>query len=254
MAVLTSGDDWAGIHRFPGALAVLAAQSHALPQPDQLCGPFSAHAALQAVLGDEPDPSIVDLARAAGTAIWPHDVAGWRPAGAPLDRSGWDRLPVTDDLDRSGTDAAGLARGVETVTSGRIVAVPATGPPWTADGVRRLLAGVREAPYRVGVVANVRTGPMVTGADDQVIWDVGHFVVLWGLDEAGDRVAVADTYRELGAPGGPPGCRVVPTAALVRGLAAPPGRGLLLLVREVDRAAATELVLDAGLTSTLWIT
>jgi hypothetical protein len=67
MAVLTSDPDRDAVRRFPGALAVLAAQSSSLPQPDQLCGPFSAHAALQAVLGDDPASSIVDLALASGT-------------------------------------------------------------------------------------------------------------------------------------------------------------------------------------------
>jgi hypothetical protein len=149
------------------------------------------------------------------------------------------------------SDAAGLARGVETATSGRIVAVPAAGPDWTVEAVRRVLAGVRDAPYPVGVVANVRSGPLVGAADGAVTWDVGHFVVRWGLDEEGDRVAVADTYRELGARGGPPGCRLVATAtaALVAGIAAPPGRGLLLLAGAADRDATERLVAGVGLGS-----
>lgn len=245
MAVLTTA--WDEVRRFPGADAVLAAQAARLPQPDQLCGPFAAAAALHAVLADPP--VVVTLARLAGTAIWPHDVAEWRPAGAPLDRTGWDELPSTDDRTTSGTDGAGLLAAIGPATGDRVVAVPASEPVggWGAPAVGALLAGVAEASYDVGVVANVRTGPLggVAGA-----WDVGHFVVLWGL--AGDRVAVADTYRELGEPGAPPGCRLVPLAALVAGLAAPPGRGLLLLVDRTDAAAATALVTGSGLRVGPW--
>ena len=238
---------WDAVRRFRGADAVLAAQAARLPQPDQLCGPFTAAAALHAVLAEPP--GTVELALLAGTAIWPHDVADWRPDGAPLDRTGWDRLPEAAAIDDSGTDGAGLLGAIGPATGGRVVAVPASGPGWTSDALAALLDGLLGATYPVGVVANVRTGPLAapgTGAG----WDVGHFVVVWGVAEG--HVAVADTYRELGDPDGPPGCRLVPLDALAAGLAAPPGRGLLLLVTPADAPATETLVRGAGLAVAPW--
>ena len=111
-----------------------------------------------------------------------------------------------------------------------------------------MLAG---ATYDVGVVANVRTGAMAEREADPVTWDVGHFVVLLGVTGDG-RVAVADSYRELGAPDAPPGCRLVSLEALARGLNAPPGRGLLLLVRTHDSPQAAATLRACGLSMSLW--
>lgn len=222
MAVLT----------LPGAEAVLAAQVAALPQPDQLCGPFSARAALHAVLDPLDVPSLVEVATAAGTSIWPHDVAAHRPAGGAFHRTGWDVLPTAPDPGSSGTHAAGLARGVVAATGGAVAVVPVSGVGAAVDRLVALLVALAAAAVPVGVVANVATAALDPGTD----WDVGHFVVLWALDAEGARVAVADTYPELGAPGEPPGCRWVPLARLAAAISAPPGRGLLLLA-PVDREA-----------------
>lgn len=237
MAVLTG---------FGGSHAVLAAHAKVLPQPDQLCGPFAAYVALHAVC-DSP-PSMVALAAASGTTIWPHDVPGWRPAGAPLDRTGWDRLPAAPTCEVSGTNAAGLAAGLAAVAGVAVAPVPA--PEKSALG--RLLAGLLAAAYPVGVVANLRTGVLApTSVTD---WDVGHFVVLHGYQPEAGLVGVADTYAELGAPGEPPGCRSVTLDALAAALGAAPGRGLLLLVRPDDEAAMLGLVAAAGLRVGLWST
>ena len=240
MAVLT----------LPGADAVLAAQAAALPQPDQVCGPVSARSALHAVLDGDEVPGLVALARASGTAIWPHDDPAGRPPGAPLDRTGWEALPAAPDAGSSGTDAAGLARGVATATDGRVVVVPASGVGADGAAVTYLLVALARAAAPVGVVANVRTGVLDPGAG----WDVGHFVALWAVDPDGPRVAVADTYPELGAPGAPPGCRWVPAARLAAAVADPPGRGLLLLARAVDEGVVANLVAAAGLAVTPWST
>ncbi len=206
--------------RFPGADRVLARHRAVLPQPDQLCGPFAAHVGLHAVLADPP--GVTGLAVAAGTRVWPADVAAWRPPGAPLLRTGWEALPEADAVDDSGTDAAGVVAAVRGLTDVEVVAVP--GPATTVATLRRLLVTLLEgAP--VGVLANVRTGAL----DPDDGFDVGHFVVLWGVSADGAQVGVADTYAELGAAGQPPGCRVVPVESLHAGLVAPPGRGLLLL-------------------------
>ncbi|WP_228942785.1 DUF6885 family protein [Nocardioides sp. Leaf374] len=261
----------------PGAERVLAAHGPALPQPDQLCGPFAAALALHAVLaspastGAAPPastraaapaavPSATAIAVAAGTAIWPHDVADWRPEGAPLLRTGWDELPRAAALGHSGTDAAGLLRGVEAAAGDRVVVVPVPGSALDAGALGALLERLRAAGRPVGVVANVRTGPI---SPPGATWDVGHFVVLLAHDpeggsgpgsESGGRVLVGDTYAELGAPGLPPGCRWVAVEALAEALAAPPGRGLLLLAGREDEAAVAGLVDAAGLPRGVWAT
>ena len=231
------------VRRFPGADEVLAALGPALPQPDQLCGPFAAQLALHAVATRVP--ALVDLALAAGTVVHHADVAAWRPSGAPLDRTGWSRLPSTSDPASSGTDATGLAQGV-TATCPELAVVPAAGGgpgEWSA-----LLLALSEGEARVAVLANLRTGPVAPSGST---WDVGHFVVLWGVDDTGRWVAVADSYRELGAEGWPPGCRPVPVEAVSRALV---GRGLLLLTGGPDQERVCRAVAEAGLGAELWTT
>lgn len=233
MAVLT----------LPGAERLLAAHAAAIPQPDQLCGPFAAHVALHALL-DRP-PGVADLARASGTAVHEADHAEWRPPGVALVDAGWEGLPRTAEVDASGTDARGVAAGVA-ATSG-VEVVPARG--LDVPGLHGLLVALLRGP-EVGLVANVRTGAMSPGAT----FDVGHFVVLWGVSPDGASVGVADTYAELGEPGQRPGCRVVTVAALHAGLTAPPGRGLLLLTAPGDARGVRRLVAEAGGSTDLWST
>ncbi len=226
----------------PGAARVLAARVGLLPQPDQLCGPFAAHVALHAVLDDPP--SVVDLARSAGTRVWPHDEPAWRPAGAPLRRDGWDDLARAATPEDSGTDAGPLAAGMRAVAPVTVVPVPAAG---VTDHARwgRLLDAVRFCDVPVGVLANLRTGPTWPTGHPLAGWDVGHFVVVVSYD--GDLVGVADSYAEAGAEGWAPGCRGVPPAHLAAALSAPPGRGLLLVGSPEDREVLVALVVGAGL-------
>jgi hypothetical protein len=243
MAVLT----------FPEADAVLVAQAAALPQPDQLCGPFAVRAALHAVLDPAEVPTLAELARASGSAIWPRDVPAWRPVGAPCDRSSWTNLAAAPSTEFSGTNAAGLAGGVAAATHASVVAVPVAGAEAGAEALAGLFASIARSDLPVGVVANVNTGAL----DPTAGWDVGHFVVLWAIDigHLDDAlVAVADSYRELGAPGEPPGCRWVTLTRLADAIAAPPGRGLLLLVRPASAPVVTVMVTASGLRSTIWST
>lgn len=235
--------------RFFRAETVLSAQAAMLPQPDQLCGPFAARAALHAVLDPSDVPATIDIARAAGTSIWPHDIAEWRPAGAPLVPTGWDRLPTAADIDSCGTDARGLAQGIVEATGGSVAVVPVSGEGADAVALGALLAAVAEHP--IGVLANVRTGAVDPDAD----WDVGHFMVLWAVDldrPGGTSVAVADTYREVGAPGEPAGCRWVKLPRLAQGIDAAPGRGLLLLTGAGEAATVAGTVERSGLDSRIW--
>lgn len=237
--------------RFPGTDRVHAAHASALPQPDQLCGPFSAAVALHAVLDATQVPSVGRLAAAAGTAIWPQDVEEWRPAGAPLDQTGWEGLALAPTIDTSGTTAADVVRGLESTVGDRVGVVAVPGADLTASCLRMLLTALLGAPYPVGIVANLRTGPI---APPRMDWDVGHFVVLTSFDSEGDVAMVADTYVELGAAGMPPGCRLVPLTALAAALSAPPGRGLVLMARTIDRVAVGALVVQSGLGTGLWET
>lgn len=228
----------------PGSERILAAQSALLPQPDQLCGPFAAHLALQAVRPRAP--GLAELARAAGTRVWPHDVLGWRPPGAVRDERCWVGLPRAAQAEDSGTDARPLALGLARLADVGVVAVPAAGvaPPRWGDLLGRLVAG----GAGVGVVANLRTGPLGAPRPGDGTWDVGHYVVLWSWDAGTGEVGVADSYPELGAPGWPPACRGVALASLAAGLAAPPGRGLLLVICPDDAADLRATVAAAGLT------
>lgn len=232
-----------GLVPFPGADRVLARHREVLPQPDQLCGPFSAHVALHAVL-DAP-PSVTTLAVASGTRVFPSDVAEWRPPGAPLDTSGWGVVPHARTREESGTDATGVGAGVAATTPAEVVAAR----DLDVAGLRALLVTLTTGPD-VGVVANVRTGALDPGAP----FDVGHFVVLHGVSADGTAVGVADTYAELGDPAEPTGCRVVTTEALHAGLSAPPGRGLLLLTAEADADDVRRRVVEAGGSTGLWST
>ncbi len=240
------------VRPFPGAEASLAAHATLLPQPDQLCGPFSAHVALQALAGQGVTvPTMTALALASGTHVWPHDEPAWRPPGAPLDDSEWADLPCAEQESRSGTTAAGLVRGVPLATGAALAVVPVPSPAPAI--LESLLVGLLQGPRRVGVVAHVRTGPLLRGQGDATAsWDVGHFVVLWGASPDGGRVGVADTYPELGRTGSPPGCRVVRATALAEAMALDPGRGLLLLVTGVQREATAGWVAAAGAVTGLW--
>ena len=115
-----------------GAEAVLARHSRALPQPDQLCGPFSATVALAAL---SPDPAdVVELALAAGTHVLAGDhadrlTAAWRPhatittAGEGIDvvRHHRRRRDLHPDLAllMSTSGSTGVCAAVVGVTLGR---------------------------------------------------------------------------------------------------------------------------------------
>ena len=213
--------------RFPGADRVLTAHRGALPQPDQLCGPFSAHVALHALVEASEVPTIGDIAAASGSAIWPYDVAEWRPTGVRSDRTDWDGLPRARSREHCGTSLDGLRRGVEALAADQLTLLSVPAAELASPALRYLLVELMQSSTPVGIVANLRTGPI---APDGVAWDVGHFVVLVALDPEQDDVLIGDTYVELTKPGMPPGCRTVSVAALSAALCAPPGRGLLVLL------------------------
>ncbi|MDI9898191.1 hypothetical protein QM797_26010 [Rhodococcus sp. IEGM 1381] len=229
------------LRRFAGASAIISTLDQALPQPDQLCGPFSASVALTAVL-DDGAPDVTALAVASGSAIWPVEVESARPPGSPRITDGWDGLPRAASIDAAGTSAKGLAVGIETATGHRVAVVPIM-RPGVAE-LRLLLGRLADVRFRFGLVANVHTEGLT-----QFDWSVGHFVTVWGFDPVEDVVAIADTYRELGGPDMPPGCRTVSTDAFASAMSE---RGLLLIVGSKDRRAAGSLVRSLELRSELW--
>lgn len=236
---------------FPGSDGVMAAHAPALPQPDQLCGPFSAQLALHAVLTDTDVPDVLALANASGTTIWPEDVSTHRPAGAPLVRTGWDELPLASSAESGGTDAAGLIDGLAATVGAKVTVVPIPGAQLTAYRLGLLLTAIAEAGFPLGLLAHVRTGPIAPPGFD---WDVGHFIVLIATDPSRGEVTVGDTYAEVTGPVMPRGCRVVRLAHLARALAAPPGRGLILLAGKADEMDTRAMVASAGLTIGSWST
>ncbi|CCQ17297.1 putative uncharacterized protein [Rhodococcus sp. AW25M09] len=229
------------LKRFAGVTAILSALDHALPQPDRLCGPFSASVALTAVLDDDI-PDVTAVAVASGSTIWPVAAEWARPPGSPLITDGWDCLPRAASIESAGTTAAGLSTGIETATEHRVAVVPIM-RPGVAE-LSLLLARLGDARFRFGLIANVHTAGL-TDFD----WNVGHFVTVWGADTAEDMVAIADTYRELGHSAMPPGCRTVPTDAFASAMSE---RGLLLIVDVDDQRAAESLVRSLELHNELW--
>lgn len=229
------------LRQFPGVGTIVSALDSALPQPDQLCGPFSASIASTAVVGDDA-PDVTALAIASGSAIWPGETVAARPPGTPRITDGWDCLPRAASIDAAGTTATGLATGIETATEGRVVVVPIVGPG--SDGLRLLLTRLADVQFRFGLVANVYTEKLT-----EFDWSVGHFVTVLGMDTVEDVVAIADTYRELGVAGMPAGCRTVPTDTLASAMSE---RGLLLLVDNDDRSAALDLTRSLDLRNDVW--
>ncbi|MCZ4521246.1 hypothetical protein O4220_22255 [Rhodococcus ruber] len=229
------------LRRFPGASIIVSELDRVLPQPDQLCGPFSASVALTAVMGDDA-PGVTAIAVASKSAIWPGEIDSARPPGTPRVTDGWDLLPRAASIDAAGTTAAGLARGIETATDHRVAVVPIMGPG--TEGLRLLLDRLADVPFRFGSVANVHTAELT-----EFDWNVGHFVTVWGFDPVEDVVALADTYRELGDPDMPPGCRTVPTGTFASAMSE---RGLLLIVDSQDHHAAVGLVRSLELRHDVW--
>ncbi|MEV4097873.1 DUF6885 family protein [Streptosporangium saharense] len=266
MAVLTM-DVLEGVRRFAGATALLGRHRRALPQPDQLCGPFWAWLAVAALTGEDP-PDLSAFAVAAGTAVWPHDLPSARPVAEPSRTDAWTGVSRAADVESAGTSAPGVGAAVERLSSGAVAAVPATGA-WTADRLLALLDALHDRGRPAVPVANLSTG-LLWGSRptrDQIDhylqtgdftlgpsadWRVGHFTALCGTlpGDRGTLVAVADTYPGLGDQG----LHLQPVESLATALARshPRTGGVLLAVPADDREAVRDLVLEAHLEPTWW--
>lgn len=259
---------WDRVVPFSGTAPVLAEHERALPQIDQLCGPFWARLAL---LTDEhpPEklPTQVRAAEVTGTHVYPELDAEVRPHGQPADRTGWDRLPRAATAADAGTSGRRLAAGIGTLAAGRLEAVPVSGS-WRTEQLDGLLSEL--ADLRALIIANIATSALWGSHDADTAlhdylgsgddtggpppdWRVGHFVAIWGriVGERGTLVAVADTYGVIGANGR----HLQPLPRLARALGAgppQPGRGLLVVVAPADRAAVHAAAEHVGLHTEFW--
>lgn len=259
---------WNRVLPFAGTAPVLAEHERALPQIDQLCGPFWARLAL--LTGARPPhllPSQVQAAELTGTHVYPGLDLEVRPPGQPAIRTGWDQLPQAATPAHAGTSGRRLAIGIGTLAAGRLEAVPVSGA-WRPDQLGGLLSELADLPALI--IANIKTSALwgSHGADGALCaylgsgddtggpppdWDVGHFVAIWGriLGDNGTVVAVADTYGVLGTNGR----HLQPLPRLARALSAEsphPGRGLLIVVDPSKRTAVHTAADNVGLRSAFW--
>lgn len=243
---------------FPGVAGVLEHHARALPQPDQLCGPF------WAALATGTDVRTCVLA--AGTRIWPHDLPGSRPAGEPPAMSAWPGLPRAGSFSRAGTSAQGVGAAVGAASQGVLAAVPVTGR-WTVSRLTAVLALLEDGLPAVPI-ANLDTAQL-TGATDRPglqryletgdgsgltphPWRTGHFAMPAGLlrGRRGTLVAIADTYPSLGRQG----VHLQPVERLASALARrKPETGGILLAVGADLADETaERIEGLGLRAKWW--
>jgi hypothetical protein len=184
----------------------------AIPQKDQLCGPFWGSLVLTAT-GHSRDQD--EVALRAGTTLAKGDPTQWLPPGATPRIDYSLSLPVAPDEPSSGTSATGLARSVEELSENTLRIIPVAGP-WRGDMVVELVGiAAAEAP-ECTLVANLRTGclwgsrPPAGLLLDYLLgqpveppiadWDCGHFLAIVAtLSGPGNTLLILrDTYPELG--------------------------------------------------------
>lgn len=215
----------------PGTQDLAGLHERAIPQRDQLCGPFWGALALTAA-GRPTDQD--EVALRAGTTLAEGDPARWLPPGASPRTDYSLSLPVATDEPSSGTSASALARSIEELSGNTLRVIPIAGP-WRSDTVISLVEiSASEAP-ECTLVANLRTGrlwgsrpparllldyllglPVESPLPD---WDCGHFLTLVATlsGPGGTLLAVRDTYAELGWGGYHLQPAAVVAAALERG-------------------------------------
>lgn len=251
-----------GIRWFPGAAGLVEHARAEMPQKDDLCGAFAVTVALRA--NGFPVLDQDEVALAAGVRL------SRAPSWPPEEKSRDDyrvSLPFADEPADAGASASGLARAVETLSGGRMRAVPASGN-WQPRSLSALLSRLYELSS-VAPVANVDTAEFgAFDTPDRAVldylegglppfwssrWQVGHFTLLGGTREGigGTVVSVVDSYPSLGDRGVHVQLLTRLAAALRRERIGRPG-GLLLVVPEDERQAATELVRSSGLATSLW--
>jgi hypothetical protein len=219
----------------------------AMPQKDQLCGPFWGALALRSHGHDSYDGDDVDqdlVAVLARSSLADEDPRLSLPPHASPRLDYRLQLPTAPRPSLAGTSSQGLAEAVENVSRGELVALPIAGP-WTESSVFELTALVNQLVPAATVVANGRTGLLwptrppphalldhLAGRPTDDLpseWDVGHFFNLAALlsGPGGALVLIRDTYPTLGWNG----YHLQPAGALAAALLRGDGRegGILVL-------------------------
>jgi hypothetical protein len=232
-----------------GARDLAGLHERAIPQKDQLCGPFWGALALSA--GGRPTDQD-EVALLAGTTLAEGDPAQWLPPGVSPRTDYSLSLPISPDGLSSGTSASGLARSIEELSESALKVIPVAGPWRGATVVGLVEIAAAEMPGCT-LVANLRTGhlwgsrPPARLLLDHLLglpveppvadWDCGHFLAIVAtLSGPGNTlVALRDTYPELGWGGYHLQPAEVVAAALERGDG---HEGGVLCVCEVSAAGA----------------
>jgi hypothetical protein len=196
----------------PGAHNLAGLHERAIPQKDQLCGPFWGALALTAA-GYPTDQD--EVALRAGTTLAEGDPAQWLPSGASPRTDYSLSLPVAPNEASSGTSASALARSIEELSANTLKVIPVAGP-WRAAAVISLVEIAAVQAPECTLVANLRTGrlwgsrpparllldyglglPVEPPIPD---WDCGHFLtIVASLNGPNNTLVVLrDTYPELG--------------------------------------------------------
>lgn len=253
-----------------GARELLQTHAAELPQRDDLCGAFCGALALSAAGIGQHDGEPADqdaVARAAGTVVSRIPDVSVLPHGERGRRDYRIAPPLIDDASVSGTNCAGVLRGIERISDGQLAAIPYSGP-WSAASLDALFDALAALARPATLIANVATrhlwggapsagallAYLLDGVDEAPLpdWDVGHFVCVFARTSGpgGALYGVADTYRSLGREG----VHVQPRERLARALARPgmaPG-GMIAVVARADAGAVRSALAPSGLREGIW--
>jgi hypothetical protein len=196
----------------PGPQSFALLHERAIPQKDQLCGPFWGALVLTAT-GHPTDQD--EIALRAGTTLARGDPAQWLPPGASPQTDYSLSLPVATDEASSGTSASALARSIEELSGNALKVIPVAGP-WRGATVVALVEIVAAEAPECTLVANLRTGrlwgshPPARLLLDYLLglpveppvadWDCGHFLAIVATLSGPNNtlVALRDTYPMFG--------------------------------------------------------
>lgn len=214
--------DELGFHAIGDLAAVHATRDAAVNQRDNLCGCFWAWVALCAFDGcNLPDEEEVAVVAGCVVPVGPTDPAfslPWKGEGVTASWPYRLALPTSVDDQSIGASAQGLARAVDVLSEGRLVALPYRADRWTALIVQELISQLSAlGSVPVLAVANVATehfNGSTLGADTVINhvllgkalpyvepdWRVGHFCSLAGVlrGSTAELVVIRDTYRAMG--------------------------------------------------------
>lgn len=214
--------DQLGFHAIGDLAAVHAVRDAAVNQRDNLCGCFWAWVALRAFdgsdLADEEDVAMVAGCVVPVGRTDPAFSLPWQGDGVTASWPYRLALPTSADDRMIGASVHGVARAVDVLSNGRLVALPYRADRWTASLVQELISRlIVLGSVPVLAVVNVATehfnGSKLSAEnivdhllmgqplpDVEPDWRVGHFCSLAGVlrGPAAELVVIRDTYRAMG--------------------------------------------------------